>query len=105
MFCVRNGTAAKDVEDAYLDPMRECLRAAGPDFGTQQGPWDVDASMDMNGEGENRASTTGMRESESGLNPVAVPAPDSPSLSVQFPAPLFPSGKHPDWEPSFDRKS
>ena len=38
MFCVRNGTDAKDVEDAVLDPMRECLRSAGPDFGTQQGP-------------------------------------------------------------------
>ena len=92
-FCVRNGTDAKDAEDAYWDPMRECLRSVVSDFGTPQGPWDVDAGMDMNGEGGNCTSTAGIPETESGLNPVAVPAPDSPFPSVQFPAPLPPPGE------------
>ena len=64
----------------------------------------ADAGMDVGGEDENRASSTGAPDSESGPNPAANPAPDSPSLSVQLASPRDPSGKHPEWEPSFDEE-
>ena len=92
------------MEDTELDPMRVSLQSVGLDFGSQPGRWDVDAGMGVDGEDKNRASSTGIPDSESGPNPAAIPAPDPPSLSVHLPSPRDPSGKHPDWESSFDKK-
>ena len=87
-----------------MDPMRERLRSAGPDFGSQQGPWDVDAGMDADRADGNRTSRTGTPDNKFGPNPAAVPAPDPTSLSVQLPSPRGPSGKHQDWVSSHDKK-
>ena len=69
--------------DAELDPMRVRLRSVGPDFGSRPGQWGVDVGMDVNGGGGHRTSGTGILDSESGPKPAVIPAPDSPSLSLQ----------------------
>ena len=60
--------------------------------------------MDSDGEDGNRAWRTGTPDIEAGPTPVALPAPDSLSLSEQLPSPRDPSGKHPDWVSSHDKK-
>ena len=65
---------------------------------------DVDVGMDLDGEAGNRTSSAGIPDSESGPNPEAIPAPDSPSPSVQLPPRRGLSERYPDWEFSFEKK-
>ena len=51
----------------------------------------------------NYTSSTVSTESDSGLRPEMIPAPDSPSLSAQLPSPHASSGGRPHLESSFDK--
>ena len=74
-----------------MDPRNECFRSGGLDLGNQQESVDEEDDgirmMDANEDAGARAPSTGIPESDSGLNPRAIPAPDSPSLSVQLTSP------------------
>ena len=74
----------------------------GLDLGSQQGRVNKEVDMDVDGEDGNSVSSTGVPESEPGPKPGALPAPDSPSLSVQLASPHGSSGKHP-FSDSFDK--
>ena len=94
---------AADVHDAEVDPTKYRLRALGWDPGNQPGPVDVDGNMDVGEDDGIGAPSTWIPESGSRRRQGALPAPDSPSLSVRLPAPKGSVGRHPDPGSSFDR--
>ena len=99
LFCVRKKGGEQDAEDAELDPLRERSRRIGADLGGQLRQVHVGMDMDVDREDGNNASNTGIPECESGPTAETIPAPDSPPLSAQLPAPRVRSGRPRIWNP------
>ena len=102
-FLAREKVEAAEVGDEEVDPLKERLLTGGLELGNQQEPVGVAGSMDVDEEDGIDAAETGLPESDFGLKPGAMPAPDSPSLSEQLPSPKSPVGRHPDLGPSHDK--
>ena len=94
---------AKGVEDAGLDPLRGRLRFVGTDSGSQATQVDVETETRIDWKNGNNTLRPGIPESGSWFKPEMIPAPDSPSLSVQLPPPRVPSGMHPNLGSSSDK--
>ena len=93
-FCVRGKVEDAQVGGDEVDPLKERLRAGGLDLGSRQEPADEDDMWVR----MRRSSGRGV-----GLEQEAIPAADSPSLSVQVPFSKGSVDHPPDPGSSFDK--
>ena len=73
-------------------------------LGNQQEQVDAEGNMDVDEPDGIGASSTGVPESDSGLKPDVMPAPEPPAPSVQLPSPRGPRERHLDPGSSLDKR-
>ena len=83
--CVRKRGGEGDAEEDEVDPVRVRLHQGDSGLGDQLRQVEVEKDMEVDREDGNSTLRTGAPESGCGSQPEMIPAPDSPTLSVQLP--------------------